>query len=63
MHAEVVVRRTYTVQEAARLLGIGTIQAYEAVKRGDIPSFRIGKRILIPRAAFDRFLDEGREAA
>ncbi len=51
--------RTYKVDEAARLLGIGRNQCYEALKRGDLPSIRLGKRLLIPRAALDRLLDGG----
>lgn len=50
-------RSTLTVLEVARDLGIGRAQAYEAVKRGDIPSIRIGGRILIPRAAYQRMLE------
>ncbi len=49
-------RRTYDVEEAGRLLGIGRNAAYEAARRGDIPSIRIGKRVLVPKAAFDRLL-------
>ena len=49
-------RQTKTVEEAAKILGIGRNQAYEAVHRGDIPTIRIGKRILIPVAALDRLL-------
>lgn len=41
---------TLTVPEAARFLGIGRNSAYEAVARGEIPSIRIGKRILVPRS-------------
>ena len=40
---------TYTVEEAARLLGVGRGTAYAAVKAGEIPSVRIGRRVLIPR--------------
>ena len=50
-------RKTYTVDEAAKLLGIGRSAAYEAAERGSIPAVRIGRRILIPRAALDRLLD------
>jgi excisionase family DNA binding protein len=39
---------TCTVEELAKVLGIGRRQAYEAVNRGDVPSIRIGGRILIP---------------
>lgn len=50
-------RRTYTIEEAAQLLGIGRNHAYEAAKRGDIPSIKIGKRIVVPKAAIDRMLE------
>jgi len=54
--------RTYSVEEAARLLGVGRNQAYEAARKGDIPTIKIGKRILVPRAAFDRLLAGDRAA-
>ena len=47
---------TISVAEAAARLGIGRNAAYEAVKRGEIPMIRIGKRLLVPLAAFDRLL-------
>jgi excisionase family DNA binding protein len=48
---------TMTVVEAAHHLGIGRNQAYEAAKRGEIPVIKIGKRLLVPRAALDRLLN------
>ena len=51
-------RKTITVDEAAAALGISRNHAYEAVKQGDLPSLKIGRRILIPKAAFDRMLAE-----
>lgn len=48
---------TYTVPEAAERLGIGRNQAYEGIKRRDIPHIRIGGRILVPVAALERMLD------
>ena len=51
-------RLVFTVEEAAKLLGISRAFAYEPVKRGDIPSMRIGRRILVPKAALERFLAE-----
>jgi excisionase family DNA binding protein len=56
------VRSTYDVPEAARILGIGRSAAYEAVRRGEIPSIRLGKRLVVPRAALERMLLEGRLA-
>lgn len=49
-------RRTLTVSEAAELLGIGKNAAYEAAKRGDIPSLRIGRRVVVPREALEELL-------
>jgi len=49
-------RQTYHLQEAAKILGIGRNQAYEAAKRGEIPSIKVGKRVLVPRAALERLL-------
>jgi excisionase family DNA binding protein len=49
-------RWTYTVEEAGEMLGIGRNQAYEAAKRGEIPSIRINNRILVPKAKFHRML-------
>ena len=47
-------RLTVTVDEAAKLLGIGRTLAYEAVRVGDLPTIRIGRRILIPVAELIR---------
>ncbi|MFV0525078.1 MAG: helix-turn-helix domain-containing protein [Acidimicrobiales bacterium] len=48
---------TYTVTEAARLLGIGRGSAYTHVRTGQIPSITIGGRIVIPRRALEAMLD------
>jgi excisionase family DNA binding protein len=40
-------RQTYTVAEIAGLLGISRSTAYECVRRGEIPSRRFGRRIVI----------------
>ncbi len=45
-----------SVEQARRLLGISRNLTYEGVKAGQIPSIRIGRRILIPRAALKRLL-------
>jgi excisionase family DNA binding protein len=44
---------TLSIEEAHRLIGKDQISRgaiYDAVKRGDIPSLRLGQRILISRA-------------
>jgi len=52
-------RLTLTVEEAASVLGISRAFAYEAVRRGEIPAIKIGRRILVPRAALQRLLTPG----
>ncbi|MFC2033803.1 helix-turn-helix domain-containing protein [Chloroflexota bacterium] len=47
-----------TVDEAAQLLGLARNSAYQGVLRGEIPSIRIGRRILIPRIALERMLNQ-----
>ncbi len=49
-------RKTITVPEAGAQLGLGRNSAYEAVKRGEIPTVRIGRRLLVPRNAVDQIL-------
>jgi excisionase family DNA binding protein len=49
-------RKTLTIPETAKVLGIGLNQAYEAARRGEIPTIKIGKRILVPVAALERKL-------
>lgn len=52
--------QTLSVEEAAVVLGIGRNQAYEGVRTGEIPSIRIGKRLLVPKAALERMLAEAK---
>ena len=54
---------TGTVDEAAEAAGVSRNTAYEGVKRGDIPSIRIGKRILVLWGPFMRMLGAGDEEA
>lgn len=49
-------RPTLTVEETAELLGLGRSAAYEAVRRGDLPSRRLGRRLLVPVPALMTWL-------
>jgi excisionase family DNA binding protein len=51
-------RLTWTVTEAAELLGISRASAYEAAHRGELPIRVIGRRMLVPRVALLRLLGE-----
>jgi len=54
---------TMTVEEASKRLGVSRNTGYEAVRLNQIPSIRIGRRILVPRAALERILAYGSQAA
>ena len=41
-------RLTLTVEETAKLLGIGRQLAYKRAKTGEIPVIQIGRRLLVP---------------
>jgi excisionase family DNA binding protein len=47
---------TISVERTADLFGISRGSAYEAVRRGELPSIRIGHRIVVPTAALLRLL-------
>ena len=61
---EQITPQVYTVAETQRILKLGRSSLYEAIARGDIPTIRIGKRLLIPRKALERMLEraDGEEA-
>ena len=50
-------RQTLTVEEAAAMLGIGRTLAFELARRGELPGvIRLGRRLVVSRAALDRAL-------
>ena len=53
---EPITRATYSVDEVAQLLGIARTTAYESIHRGEIPSRRFGRRIVVLRHALDGML-------
>lgn len=45
-----------SVELLARELGISRQAAYAALRRGEIPHLRIGKRFILPRTAIENWL-------
>ncbi len=43
-----------SVPEAARLLGIGTTFGWTLVRSGQMPTIKLGRRVLVPRAAVEQ---------
>ncbi len=49
---------TVSVSEAAKLLGVGRLAVYQAVREGRLPALRIGSKpkFRIPRLAIEQLL-------
>ncbi len=56
---------TMTVEEAGELMGLSRGSAYKAVRAGELPVIKVGKRLLIPTARLRAVLgiDDGPRAA
>ena len=52
-------RITLTIEETASLLGLGRTATYEAARRGQIPSRRLGRRLVVPVPALLEWLRSG----
>jgi excisionase family DNA binding protein len=50
-------RLVVTITEAAQLLGISRGLAYELARVGQLPSLRLGRRLVVPRAALLTWLE------
>ena len=50
-------RKVLTVPEAGAQLGLGRNASYDAAKRGDIPTIKLGKLLRVPKLAIERMLD------
>ena len=46
-----IVRLTVTVEEAGALLGVSRTTAYELASTGELPTLRLRRRLVVPRAA------------
>jgi len=52
------IKRTLTVEEAGAILGLSRASAYQAATRNELPTIKIGRRILVPRAALEKMIGE-----
>lgn len=55
-------RLALSVEEAGALLGISRDLAYDLVARGELPSVRLGRRVVVPRKALEDALGRLAEA-
>lgn len=49
---------TLKPEEVAAILGIGRNSVYSAIRRGQIPTIRIGKLKLVPKVALEKMLND-----
>jgi excisionase family DNA binding protein len=47
---------TVSVEQAGRILGISRGAAYTHARDGSIPTIKLGKRLLVPKAALEKLL-------
>lgn len=52
-----------TVPEIQEALGIGRNAAYNLINRQDFPTIRIGRKVIVPRDAFLRWLEDQTQQA
>jgi excisionase family DNA binding protein len=57
MSTDIIARRTLTVEEAGQILGLSRNTAYALAKSGRLPTIRLGRRLLVPKSALDRLLE------
>jgi excisionase family DNA binding protein len=50
-------RKTLTIAEASRVLGISERHAYDMVREGKLPALRLGNRIVVPVHQLERLLE------
>jgi excisionase family DNA binding protein len=53
---ELAAQATISVDQAARILGLGRTAAYEAARRGEFPTRRLGRRVVVPVPALLEWL-------
>jgi hypothetical protein len=56
-------RPTCTVEEAGAVLGIGRKRAYESARLGEIPTLRLGRRLVVPVPKLLAMLGDSPDAA
>jgi excisionase family DNA binding protein len=54
---------TVTVSQAAHMLGVSRSAGYDAARRGELPTIRIGRRLVVPRRALERMLEGNPEVS
>jgi|BioPla2DNA2_1021312.scaffolds.fasta_scaffold67351_3 excisionase family DNA binding protein len=46
-----------TAKDVARVLGVSLEHAYKLIHRKEFPSVQIGKRLVVPKPAFEKWME------
>jgi hypothetical protein len=46
----------FAVEETGRILGLSRASAFAAAARGEIPTIRVGRRLIVPRRGLEKML-------
>ncbi len=52
---------TYSVPEAAKILGVSASKMYEVVRIAGFPTIKVGKRLLVSAKGLDRWIEQQAE--
>lgn len=52
-------RAVWTMDEAAKVLGIGRALTYQLANAGTIPVLKLGRRLVVPKKALEDFINAG----
>ena len=50
-------KMTYTVQEAAKAIGVSQAKMYVMARENKVPNIKMGKRVVIPIKAFQAWIE------
>lgn len=50
-------RMVFSIQEVAEMLGISKSYAYELVRNGTIPALQLGRKRVIPKEEFKKWIN------
>jgi len=54
-------RAVYSIQEAAEILGISKSYAYELARNGTLPVLELGRKRVVPKERFHKWINEEKE--
>lgn len=54
--AQLAGKATITIEQTAQVLGLGRTATYDAARRGELPTRRLGRRLLVPVPALLEWL-------